>query len=253
MEDGQQVRVLCRVVDRTKLELFEVDTETWGSSVPLSDAIEARNSSFLLLPSQGLLCIGGYDSKYHTFLRDAFLISYQGAVRLLPALAIARSGLGLIEHEGVVWGFGGRDVRVSVAVERLRLEGGEWELGREMSTARAYFNPVEYQKEAYLCGGLTSTCEAYSFPSDIYRTLPYQLPECSESLTTLLPTGLLVLTGRQMTHIDFTVGEVSRSEARVDCVKASCGPVVVSGKLYVVCEGEVWRVDLGTREVAVIR
>jgi len=248
-----EVQVLCRVVDRTKLEVFEVDTETWSSSVPLSDAIEARNSSFLLLQRLGLLCIGGYDSKYHTFLRDTFLISYQGAVRLLPALAIARCGLGLIEHEGVVWGFGGRDVRVGAGVEKLRLEGGEWELARDMGTARAYFNPVEFQGEAYLCGGLTSLCEAYSFPSDTYRALPYQLPESSESLTTLLPTGLIVLTGRQITHIDFAQGEVSRSEARVDCVKASCGPVVVGAKLYVVCEGEVWRVDLGTREVALIR
>ena len=252
MEDGRQIKALCRVVDRTKLEIFEVDTETWGTSVLLSDAIEARNSSFLLLPGRGLLCIGGYDSKYHTFLRDTFLISFQGVVQLLPALAHARCGLGLIEHESVLWGFGGRDVRVGVVVEKLRLEGGEWELGREMSTARAYFNPVEYEGEAYLCGGLTSACESYSFSSDSYRALPYQLPETSESLTALTPGGLLVLTGRQITHIDFTQGEMSRHEARVDCVKASCGPVVAGNKLYVVCEGGVWRVDLGTREVALL-
>jgi len=119
--------------------------------------------------------------------------------------------------------------------------------------SQGLLHPVEYAGEAYLCGGLTSLCECCSFSSDTYRSLPYQLPESSESLTTLLPHGLLVLTGRQITQIDFTEGEICRHEARVDCVKASCGPVVVGGKLYVVCEGAVWRVDLATSEVTIIR
>ena len=252
MADGNQNRRLCRVVDRVRLEVFEVDTETWSPPIPLSDAIEARNSTFLPLSSHSILCIGGYDSKYSAFLRDAFLISPQGVVQLLPALAFARCGIGLIEKDGRIWAFGGRDVKVTTMVERMSLEGGEWELGREMTTARAYFNPVECQGEAYLCGGLTAACECFSFANETYRLLNYQLPEASEALTLLFPDRLVILTGRHITQVEGNEGEVRREDKRVDCVKAACGPVVVGEKVYVVCEGEAWKVDLVTREVGMI-
>lgn len=253
MEDRRPVTVLCRVVDRVQLELFAASSESWGAPILLSSAIDVRNSAFLLLSTQYILCAGGYDSKYHTFLRTALLLSCEGSVRELTGLGVARCGIGLVEYEGRVWGFGGRDVKVGTVVERIGLEGGEWEIVREMSSARAYFNPVIHEEEAYLCGGLTPSCECFSFGTETYRSLSYQLPESSESLVTMLPTGFLILTSRHISHIPFKVGEMTTQEARIDCVKTSCGPVLLDEKLYIICEGEAWRVDLGTRQVVTIR
>lgn len=252
MVDQRPVNVLYRVVDRVKLEQFAVSNESWSLQIPLSSAVDVRNSSFLQLSTGHILCAGGYDSKYHVFVRTALLLSCEGSVRELAGLGVARCGIGLVEYEGKVWGFGGREVKVGTVVERIGLEGGEWETAREMSTARAYFNPVIHEGEAYLCGGLTPSCECFTFGTETYRSLSYQLPESSESIITMLPTGFLILTSRHISHIPYIVGELTTQEARIDCVKTSCGPILQGDKLYIICEGEAWRVDLGTRQVVMI-
>jgi len=253
MDSCRPDQVLCRVVDRVQLQFFDVHSESWTSPIPLSAAIEVRNSAFLLLSTQSLVCVGGYDSKYQSFLRTALLIASAGTISELPCLTVARCGIGLVEHEGRVWGFGGRDVRVGPVVERLRLVGEDWEVAREMSTARAYFSPVVYEEEAYLCGGLTLSCECFSFLTETYRPLSYDLPESSESLTVLLPTGFVILTGRYITRLPYKQGESTQQEARIDCVKSSCGPLAFGAALFVISEGEAWKVDLDSCRVALLR
>lgn len=253
MDDRKPDKALCRVVERVQLQLFDCEAESWTHPIPLSFPIEARNSAFLLLSTQDIACIGGYDSKYQSFLPTALLISSTGTITVLPSLGVARCGIGLVEYEGRLWGFGGRDVRVGPVVERMRLEGEDWELVREMTTARAYFNPVIHEEEAYLCGGLTLSCECFSFPTETYRPLPCHLPECSESLTVLQATGFLILTGRYTTNLPFQQGKPTSQQALINCLKTSCGPLVIGPALFVISEGEAWKVDLSTSEVRLIR
>ena len=248
---------LCRVTNRTHLDLFSPHSERWETSVKLSDAIEARNSAFLVIEDVGIVCVGGYDAKYSAFLRDVFLIGEgSGEVHLLPYLSYPRCGIGLCSSSGYLYAFGGRDVKLIPTCEKLHISDQDWTPVPGMATPRAYFTPVEWEGVVYLCGGLTSVCEQFSISTEQFSQLPFVLPEATEAIALLLPEeggALLVFTSRYQSrwavHGDTSQGETG--EMRVDCCKASCGPVSYQGAVYVVSEGKAWKVDT-TRKCAVM-
>jgi len=136
--------------------------------------------------------------------------------------------------------------------EAFDLQSSAWLRLANMAEARCVFNPCEYEKLVYLCGGWTSTIETFDPETCIFQLLPIQLPENDyASLAVVENAQLLVMCEVYVTRWHFNsehnLVQVSQEAKTLHCRVASNMPVQVDSVndvVYVVFNSECYGIKL---------
>ena len=147
-------------------------------------------------------------------------------------MQLGRSSLGVIVWKSAVYVFGSCYGPATSKCERLKLACSQekWAFIEDMAKARAYFTPVLWQEEVYLCGGYQNSTIEVCNGTNI-RLIAVTLPEPGKALCCIAGETLLVLSSNYLTKVN-TQGEVV-AKLHPGCyfVPMTC-PMLAAGCLY---------------------
>ena len=175
-------------VTPTFLRFFDCSTEQWEAKVGLDAVVQAdETSSYGVLETGEVLLTGGgiggqaWDSVY--------LLKQTGEVKRLSPMDKPRRRHALVVYGDWVYVFGGWSQTREKSTEKMHVQGmeyGDWRPMDDMLSERSSFNPCCSASLLYLCGGSgSSTAEVFSPLEELFSSLPFELPDSTETFSTL--------------------------------------------------------------------
>lgn len=231
------------------LRLYCPDTHTYTST--RLNIVFPKGSSLCVYRERYALCLPvGYP------LPKAYeLCIEEGKLRVLQAIAVARSWPGLIEYEDFVYVFGGLSKANPLQCEKFHTTRKKWAVIPHQVAPQHLFTPCLYRCEIYL-SCINTQIEVFTPATECFRSVFVACPcSCEESLSFLLEDCLHILT-KEGTLLKW---RLKKSYAEADYVKfegaqvqLSCGaPVRMKGSVYWVGveTGHLMRLDLRRKVV----
>lgn len=231
------------------LRLYCLDTHTYTTT--RLNIVFPKGSSLCVYRERFALCLPvGYP------LPRTYELSLEvGKLRVVQAIAVARSWPGLIEYEEFVYVFGGISKANPLQCEKFNTVGKKWTVVPCQVAPQHSFTPCLYRCEIYL-SCINTQIEVFTPATESFRSVFLACPcACEDSLSFLLEDCLHILT-KEGTLLKW---RMKKSYAEADYVKfegtqvqLSCGaPVRMRGSVYWVGveTGKLMRLDLRRREV----
>ena len=231
-------------VTSESLQYFFVGSkQTVSVSLDMQVSVNA-NSRWAVAQADSVVVCGGGTGDFYTGKESwstAYLIYTSGKVQSLPNMRIGRKSQGVVTYQGSVYAFGSIQGPGVSRCERLPLfplhrQTGAWESIADMKKPRAYFTPVIWKKEIYLCGGYQNdTIEVCS--GQLITLFSLQLPEAGKALSCVESRDSLVVMSSNYLTVISAEGKVKRN------MHQCCFFVPVTSPVE--CEGVVYHSDNG--------
>ena len=228
----------------TAMREFCVTESVWRAPIGVSLAqVYSREGRYISLLNRSVLYTGGLSTLYavnNRALDTALLLTYTGSLELLPSLHIPRYLHGLVVYQSQAYVFGGLGTSSEgeeifiLQCERLSLrEKAAWNALPDLSSARAGYNPCEWRREIWICGGRNSSIEVFSPISQSFRVLSLSFPDKAPTLSFVIGEDLLVFSRRHAVTISVGAGDKYLVESRTSLL----------GKFEPTSELAVWKQD----------
>lgn len=218
--------------------------------------VNAKTSRWMLVDYQRIVCCGGSEEgKKVQFWTYSCLIEKDGTVCELPNMLQARCNHGLIQWQRTVLVFGGAyEYGYRAESECIQLTAlKSWKSLPNMSQGKANFNACRYAGLIYLCGGMSSSIEAFNPQLGSFHTISLGIPEGRCACYAYVDSNALVLhTRRYMLRYKEREGELEEvqrtAKLAVGAWEYCLQPVLCKNWLYCVGDSMCWRVDCRTGE-----
>lgn len=230
-----------------KVLYLDTNVGIWKDWVQLPRAIPNNYEFSALFVGLDLLFVTGMkleDSTVHAGSFGSYLLSPEGVCDL-PEMQQRRLYAGVCADwiMKTVYVFGGLDNSAKnrlklTSTESILLEKKNWTALASMDVPRSHFNPVNYERNIYLAGGVSTAIEVYQVESNTFRTLRPTL--CSDyanggSCTVLRGDCLVILCRTYICSVRISTEELvgGRQHPAVN-ILPRCWPIIRNRKIYVI-------------------
>ena len=192
----------------TSLRLYDPERGGWKAPWTFPKTFIDKYSSAVYLPDGQLLVSGSNPATTEVLKLDPA----DQVLHHFSPMRTARTGHGVIVWKGVVYVFGGMNLKTCEKVG-VSVEGGRWESLPDMVENRQFFNPAGHGRQIYLCGGNTHTIEVFDTAAERFSLLrDIDLPQESDTFAVIVK-GTLHVFQKKRTFV-WKLGSASRPEIK---------------------------------------
>jgi hypothetical protein len=191
-----------------------------------------------------VVCCGGF-RRY-----SAYLISFTGAVTLLPDMITPRYRHGVVVDQGQVYAFGGMNQCGLCCCEVLSLSSlQQWQRLPDMRFAHHSFSPFTVNGLVYIWGGGTPRVETFSLESRRFTVIGIEdITQClGEQCAVVKDNQLyLVTTERKMIGSTGDFKLKVQYHRNIDKLYSQASPILYQGHLFTLWQGHIYSLNLAT-------